>query len=239
MGTQSGNEYGQAEPPDGNDFIVIAAGSESYHSLALKSDGSIVGWGQNPYHGQVDPPDGNDFIAIAAGSSHSLALKSDGSIVGWGRNNRGQAEPPEGNDFIAIAAGFKYSLAIRRVAQPIEVELKLTPQMLNCSSKGKWLKAHVTLPEEIYPEDIDVNTPAVAQPPGIESEYIEIFDNGRGRFDVQIYFDRQSFCDAVPDTNDGYLDVTVIGSLLDGRKFQGSDTIKLKSKPWQNQHRKK
>ena len=51
----------------------------SSHSLALKSDGSIVGWG-----GQATPPAGNDFTAVAAGGSHSLALKSDGSIVGWG-----------------------------------------------------------------------------------------------------------------------------------------------------------
>ncbi|MHC4069371.1 MAG: FG-GAP repeat protein [Planctomycetota bacterium] len=120
----------------------------------------------------------------------------------------------------------------------MEATIKLTPQMLNCKSKGKWVKAHVTLPEEIYPEDIDVNTPAVAEPPGVESEYIEVFDNGRGRFDVQIYFNRQSFCEELSETENGLLEVTVTGSLLDGRKFQGSDTIKLKSKPWHHQHRK-
>jgi hypothetical protein len=112
----------------------------------------------------------------------------------------------------------------------VEVEIQLTPQMLNCDSHGNWLKAHIVMPEEIYPEDIDVNTPAIANPPGVESEYIEVFDNGKGHFDVQIYFDRQSFCEALSESEDGSLEVTVTGSLLDGRKFQGSDTIKLKSK---------
>ena len=37
------NNDGEATPPDGNDFVAIAAGEG--HSLALKSDGSIVGWG--------------------------------------------------------------------------------------------------------------------------------------------------------------------------------------------------
>ena len=50
--------------PAGNDFVAIAAGS--VHSLALKSDGSLVGWGYNCY-GQTNVPAGNDFVAISAG----------------------------------------------------------------------------------------------------------------------------------------------------------------------------
>ena len=101
---------------DQNDFIAIAAGG--WHSLALKNDGSIVGWGWNE-DGQATPPAGNDFVAIAAGRYHSLALKSNswpspcGSIVGWGFDPDGRATPPDGIDFVAIAAGAYHSLAIR------------------------------------------------------------------------------------------------------------------------------
>jgi hypothetical protein len=88
----------------------IAAGGG--HSLALKSDGTIVGWGANS-SGQSSPLSGSDFVAIAAGGSHSLALKSDGTIVGWGYNSYGQSSPPSGSDFMAIAAGAYHSLALK------------------------------------------------------------------------------------------------------------------------------
>jgi alpha-tubulin suppressor-like RCC1 family protein len=42
---------------DCNDFVAIAAGYG--HSLAIKEDGSIVGWGYN-HDGQTTVPDGND-----------------------------------------------------------------------------------------------------------------------------------------------------------------------------------
>jgi hypothetical protein len=59
-------------PPAGNNFIAISA--RAYHSLALRSDGIIVGWGDNHF-GQATPPAGNKFIAIAAGFNYSLAIK--------------------------------------------------------------------------------------------------------------------------------------------------------------------
>ena len=94
----------------------------AYHSLALKSDGSLVGWGNNVY-GQTNVPAGNDFMAIAAGGFHSLALKSDGSLVGWGYNGYGQTNVPAGDDFMAIAAGGYHSLAIRQVPEPASLAL--------------------------------------------------------------------------------------------------------------------
>jgi alpha-tubulin suppressor-like RCC1 family protein len=94
--------------------IAIAAGIGGSHSLALKSDGTVVAWGQNST-GQTTVPAGlSAVIAIACGDTHSLALKSDGTVVAWGGNNYGQTTVPAGlSAVIAIAGGGYHSLALK------------------------------------------------------------------------------------------------------------------------------
>ena len=58
--------------PAGNDFVAIA--ENHHHSLALRADGSLVGWGDNS-QGQTNVSTGT-FVAIAAGWGHSLAIGS-------------------------------------------------------------------------------------------------------------------------------------------------------------------
>jgi alpha-tubulin suppressor-like RCC1 family protein len=91
----------------------VAGGA--YHSLGLKSDGSIVAWGDNDL-GQCSVPSPNTgFLAVAGGAYHSLGLKSDGSIVAWGRNDYGQCSVPSPNTgFLAVAAGYYHSLGVKR-----------------------------------------------------------------------------------------------------------------------------
>ena len=75
---------------------VEAISTGDNHSLALKSDGTVVGWGSYG-SGQATPPAGlSDVVAIAAGGFHGLALKLDGTVVGWGDDGFGQATPPPG-----------------------------------------------------------------------------------------------------------------------------------------------
>ena len=108
----------------------------------------------------------------------------------------------------------------------IEAQMKFTPQMLNCNSKGKYIKAHFVLPEGFLPEDVDVNAPAIAEPMGIESESIKVLGAGTGPVRLEIAFDREAFCYLL--TDDDSLEVTVIGSLTTSRYFYATDTIKIK-----------
>ncbi len=89
------------------DVIAIATGgyksyrTESSHSLALKTDGTVWAWGYNSA-GQLG--DGTttdsatpiqvigltDVAAVVAGGAHSIALKTDGTVWTWGYNIAGQ-----------------------------------------------------------------------------------------------------------------------------------------------------
>src|ERR1017187_6574024 len=110
---------------------AIAAGE--YHSLLLKSDGSLWAMGCNEY-GQLgdgyfnsvgtNQPEkivANGVTAITAGSYHSLFIKSDGSLWGMGDNEDGQLgdgtwdahitpEKIVATNVTAIAAGEFHSL---------------------------------------------------------------------------------------------------------------------------------
>jgi hypothetical protein len=72
--------------------VAIAAGT--FHSIALKADGTVVTWGMN-LCGEASPPAGlSNVVAITAGYYHSLALKADGTVVGWGWNAFGETVAP-------------------------------------------------------------------------------------------------------------------------------------------------
>lgn len=93
---------------------VVQISAYGSHSLALKSDGTIVGWGIDNY-GQITIPAGlTDAIAVAAGNRHSLAIKANGTVVGWGLDSSGQSTPTAGlTGVTAISAGDDHSIALK------------------------------------------------------------------------------------------------------------------------------
>jgi len=90
------------------DMAAVATGS--WHSLALKRDGTVWSWGENGdgllgdgltlnLNGVTISPDRwapaqvgglSDVVAVAPGYGHNLALKADGTVWAWGFNGHGQ-----------------------------------------------------------------------------------------------------------------------------------------------------
>jgi hypothetical protein len=110
---------GFSEPPPlpgGLTYTKVAVGWAHY--LAMRSDGSVVAWGNNSHGDCVVPtlPPGLRYVAIGAGCSHSLAVRSDGSLVAWGWNAYGQCDVPSlpnGLTYVDVEGSVGQSLAIR------------------------------------------------------------------------------------------------------------------------------
>jgi alpha-tubulin suppressor-like RCC1 family protein len=109
----------------------VAAGG--FHSLLLRADGTLWGWGDGIYGALGEGTTGSRSVpvqiqsgvqAVAAGENHTLALKADGTLWAYGRNSNGQigdgaigtrAAPVQVlSNVQAIAAGDRHSLAIKR-----------------------------------------------------------------------------------------------------------------------------
>lgn len=106
-------DFSENTVPQGlTNLIAIAAGTQ--HDLALRGDGTIIGWGNNAAGESVEPAGLSNVIAISAGNYGSLALKSDGTILAWGEGQYGQTNVPAGlSHVVAISAGSWHNMALR------------------------------------------------------------------------------------------------------------------------------
>jgi len=101
------------------------------HSIAARSDGSVVVWGGESYNGNSDldcvravPVSATNIIKVVAGARHNLALRADGTVVGWGGAGAScvqgaysypaEANVPSGlTNIVDIAAGDGVSAALK------------------------------------------------------------------------------------------------------------------------------
>ena len=112
-----------------------------YHTIALKTDGTLWIWGNNDYGalGANDPTTrrtpvttllgGNNWKSIAGGQYHTIALKTDGTLWSWGANNYGALGVNDtrtgiftpvttllgGTNWTSIAGGGFHTIAIQSV----------------------------------------------------------------------------------------------------------------------------
>src|SRR6187402_3273024 len=66
------------------------------HCIALKADGTVVGWGFNQWKQAYVPAGLNNVKEIDANENNSIALKTDGTVVAWGYDGYGANTIPVG-----------------------------------------------------------------------------------------------------------------------------------------------
>ncbi|RKZ49790.1 MAG: hypothetical protein DRR16_11345 [Candidatus Parabeggiatoa sp. nov. 3] len=94
-----------------NEAILVGAlDSGSHYTCGIKTDNSIVCWGQNHY-GQATPPSGT-FLQVSAGKRHSCGVQTDQTVACWGYNGDGEATPPSGT-FFQVSVGWEHTCSIR------------------------------------------------------------------------------------------------------------------------------
>lgn len=145
------NDYGQVSTDNSNTYVenpvqvagltgapVVSVASGGYHTLALRSDGTVLAWGMN---GNGELGDGSTswdhgigpvqvrsltgIVAVAAGYWHSVALKNDGTVWAWGATSQGVLGDPSAIDgstpvkvvglsgVVAVSAGTEFNLALK------------------------------------------------------------------------------------------------------------------------------
>ena len=131
----------QMKVPGINAVTGMALGSS--HALALRTDGTVWGWGINfdRQLGHDEPVPSSDIpvparaitdaVAVAAGDRHSVAVLRGGNVRAWGANDAGQAGgtigpldsgtptlvtgtgPGSFEDIIDVAAGLDHNVALK------------------------------------------------------------------------------------------------------------------------------
>ncbi|KAL1512947.1 hypothetical protein ABEB36_002446 [Hypothenemus hampei] len=121
--------------PELEDIISVASGQ--HHTLALRENGTVLGWGENKF-GQlgVDSSVTNSFVpletfyhegleSVYAGWTHSAALTKNGEVFSWGRDTYGQLgaereipfkpeKIPSLNNIRQLSLGSEHNLAVTR-----------------------------------------------------------------------------------------------------------------------------
>jgi alpha-tubulin suppressor-like RCC1 family protein len=141
LGINKSSFFGNTNTPvttfaGGNNWKQVSVGS--FHTAAIKTDGSLWLWGSNE-SGQLGDnttifrsipvttfAGGNDWKSVAGGGAHTLAIKTDGSLWNWGsgadgrlgiNNNVNRSTPittvAGGNNWKQVAAASRNCVAVK------------------------------------------------------------------------------------------------------------------------------
>jgi alpha-tubulin suppressor-like RCC1 family protein len=179
--------YPLPPPYDLTNAIAISLGME--HALALRPDGSVIGWSGGSDSRLLPPPGLSNIVAIAAGSLHSLALQEDGTVYSWGKWGYPIVTTvPDGLKYVtSIAVGPHHSLATMGTGEPV-ITISPFSQTANASAPVKlYAKAVGIQPLQFQWQFDGINIPDATNDsltlpavPGRAGVYRVVVSNARG-----------------------------------------------------------
>ena len=89
---------------------MVAAGA--YHTVGLKSNGTVVAVGSN-YYGQCNVTGWTNIVHVAAGVFHTVGLRADGTVVAVGWNAHGQCNVAGWTNIVHVAAGTFHTVGLK------------------------------------------------------------------------------------------------------------------------------
>jgi cysteine-rich repeat protein/parallel beta-helix repeat protein len=236
--TETGTDVTVSDEDTGVDITFSEVTGEGYTSI------SIAGSGPPPPSGFMltsDPPEYLDISTDAVyvgdvticmgydednviGPEENLALMHwDGST--W-TNTTDYPVNTLDNIICCTTSGFSLFTVMERVTGELNADVDFDPDTLNRKSKGKWVTVYIELPEGYDAADIDILSLTVNGIPTSEDLPSAIGDYDEdGVADLMVKFDRSAVQEILEPGDE--VVTTVIGELMDGTSFDGTDTIRV------------
>jgi alpha-tubulin suppressor-like RCC1 family protein len=112
-------DYGEPVQVGSSSWIAVSAGE--FHSIGLRSDGRMFGWGvgglvgDNTYIQRSSPVQigTSSWSVINSGRTHSLAINNLGQIYFWGYMYNTREAATQSLSWTKVSGGFQHTLAIR------------------------------------------------------------------------------------------------------------------------------
>jgi hypothetical protein len=172
---------GIGTPPTGT-YVEVSANTAK---IAIRTDGTLVGWDSNVF-GQANVPPGT-YTVISAGDRYGLAIRTDGTLAGWGTPTNGQLTLP-GGTFVDVAAGDKFAVGIRtdgtlhawgnsNALGQLNVPAGTFSAVAAGNYYGVAIRADGTLAGWGTHDDLGFHYPVSAMPPGTYTEVDIFFDS--------------------------------------------------------------
>jgi probable HAF family extracellular repeat protein len=201
---------------DSNNNIDLGTlGGDFSEAYSINDDGQIAGYAENSSgqpHACLFEPTGNNIdlnTRIDPNSGWTLVyafnINNDGWIVGQGINRDGQTHA-----FLLIPE------------PPIKAKVVICPSILDLRSNGRWITCFIWLPKDY--KVADINSASILLEDEIKAEWTWVDK----RCQVMIVMFSQSAVEDIVDP--GLVKLTVSGELTNGRRFEGTDTIRVINK---------